>query len=205
MVSPGEPLRKVWTAEFYNRLQEFMNRGVKVTMSGPGFATVTKNGITIALPPPPPSTGGATIAPGPWYPFTTKDGSGNYLANFYAGTIGGVLPTNMMDSISLTQNAKNYLYLEVTASGGVVTGATIAASTSYPTLAAANSGTPPTSFNVPIAIFDLSQTPVAIANIVGYGNIWAQPYIALFDTINTGALLTAPFTPWYNWEWGASY
>ena len=105
--------------------------------------------------------------------------------------------------LALTSGQVNYVYLMMTASGANITGAMLAASTTYPTIAAANSGSPPASFNIPICIVDLTQASPVPYNLVGYGNIWAQPYAALFDTINTGSLLTAPFTPWYNWEWGA--
>jgi hypothetical protein len=138
----------------------------------------------------------------PWWPFVTGS-AGSYSANFYAGTVGGIVPSNMFSAVALTASSVNYLYLAVTASGGIVTGATITASTTYPTLAASNSGSPPTSFNIPIAIFDLTGSAPVVHNIVGFGNIWVQPYVSLLTTNSTGALLTAPFTVSYNWEWGA--
>ena len=146
---------------------------------------------------------GTFAAVPPWFPFLTQDGSGNWQANFLPGTIGGILPGNMFTALALTQNAVNYVYAAMTAVGGVVTAATLTASTSYPTLAAATSGAAPTSFNIPIGIFDLTGATPSVSNIVGFGNIWAQPYVTVFDTINTGSPLTAPFTPWFNWEWGA--
>lgn len=152
----------------------------------------------------PPGGGGApavSIKP-PWYPFLTQDMSGNYEANFFPGTIAGLLATGWNAPLALTQSAVNYIYLACTATGPNITGATLTASTSYPALAGANSGSAPASFNIPLAIADLTGT-ASIVNVAGFGNIWAQPYAALFDTINTGALLTAPFTVWYNWEWGA--
>ena len=139
----------------------------------------------------------------PWWPFSTQDGSGNYQANFYAGSIGGVLPSNMFSPVALTQSMVNYVYAQMTASAGAITGATIAASTTYPTPSSPNSGSAPTSFNIPLGIFDLTGTLPALHNLVGFGNIWCQPYVTVFDTINTGVPLTAPFTPWFNWEWGA--
>jgi|SRR5580693_753382 hypothetical protein len=149
------------------------------------------------------ATSAATTLYPPWYPFFTQDGSGNYQANFYPGTLGGIVATNTFTPITLTQSDLNYVYAEVSASSAVVTSVTLAASTTYPTLAGSNSGSPPTSFNVPIGIFDLSQSPPKAYNIVGFGNIWLQPIVTLWDTVNTGALLTAPFTGHYNWEWGA--
>ena len=141
-----------------------------------------------------------TIYP-PWYPFFTTV-MGAQAANFYPGTIGGLLPTNMFSALALDQTNPNYVYAAMTASGGNLTGATLTASTTYPTIAAATSASPPTSFNIPIGIFTV-PTNVA-SNIIGFGNIWVQPFVVLLDTINTGALLTAPFTPWYNWEFGAA-
>ncbi len=203
MVSPGQNFRSVWTAAFYNRLTEFMERSSKVTISGPGYASNSKGGITISLPRTKAGGGAATTAPAPWVPFITVV-AGVSKANFYPGTIAGLIPSNMFTPLSLTASVVNYVYAQVTATAGVVTGATLAVSTTYPTAPApATSGTPPTTFNIPIAIFDLSQTPSVASNIVGFGNIWAQPFVTILDTINTGALLTAPFTPWFSWQWGA--
>ena len=137
----------------------------------------------------------------PWWPYLAGT-SGSQTANFYPGTIGGILPSNMMSPLSLDQTHTNYVYAEMTATSGNLTGATLAASTTFPTIANATSGSPPTAFNIPIAIFAPASS--LAESLVGFGNIWVQPFVVLFDTINTGALLTAPFTPWYNWEWGAS-
>jgi hypothetical protein len=174
------------------------------TQFGSGFAGGRFPGGSFIYPiPAPPGSGtpAATIFP-PWYPYLTQS-SGNYQANFYPGTFAGLLVTGWNTPLALTQNAVNYIYLAVTATAGNITGATLTASTTYPTLASANSGSPPASFNVPIAVVDLTVATPKIYNMVGFGNIWAQPQAVLFDTINTGQLLTAPFTVWYNWVWGA--
>lgn len=160
-------------------------------------------GGTVRIPSPQLSATKTTVYP-PWWPYYTQ-GSGNFYANFYPGTVGGLVPSNMFTPLLLTASSKNYVYAQVTATGGVVTGCTLAVSTTYPTLASATSGNAPTSFNVPIAIFDLSGSTPAAFNLVGFGNIWCEPYVTVFDTINTGAPLTAPFTPWFNWQWGAGY
>ena len=143
----------------------------------------------------------ATIQP-PWYPFLTQDIHGNEQANFQPGTVAGLMATGWNTPLALTQSAVNYIYLAMTASGPNITGATLTAATAYPAIAAAVSGAAPSAFVIPVAIADLTGTPT-IKNVVGFGNIWAQPYAALFDTINTAAPLTPPFTVWYNWEWGA--
>lgn len=137
----------------------------------------------------------------PWFPFFSLSGP-TALANFFPGTIGGLLPTNIFTPLSIDQVADNYLYAQMTASAGNLTGCTLASSTTYPTLAAATSASPPTTFNIPLAIFQVPSNNAI--NLVGFGNIWVQPAIIFFDTINTGALTTAPFTPWYNWTWGAA-
>lgn len=201
MAEPGQSFRAVWTAAFYNEIREFM-RSSKLTISGPGWSAAGRNGTSIAFPRQKPGTGGGVSVMPPWFPTTTGT-SGSYTASFAPGTVGGIVPSNMFSAIALTQNQKNYLYLSVTAAAGVITGSTITASTTYPTLAASNTGSPPSSFIIPVAIFDLTATKPAAYNIVGFGNIWVQPFISLWDTINTGALLTAPFTGHYNWEWGA--
>lgn len=157
-------------------------------------------GTVLISTPPPGATPAASILP-PWWPFIT--GSSTFEANFYPGTVAGILATGLT-GIALSAGDLNYIWLAMTATAGVVTGATVTAGTTYPGLAAATSGTPPTSFNIPIAIFDLTGSKPVCYNIVGFGNIWAQPYVSILDTINTAALLTPAFTPWFNWEWGAS-
>lgn len=139
----------------------------------------------------------------PWFPFLTQDGSGNWQGNFLPGTIGGILPSNYNSALTLAQGQVNYVYAAMTASGGVITGATLTVSTSYPTLASATSGAPPTSFNIPIAVIDLTGSTPNPSNIVGYGNIWAQPYVTSYATAASPTPLSAPFTPSYNWQWGA--
>lgn len=175
-----------------------LNRAALLTM-GLGGGLFPGGAVLIANPPPPSAP--PSIFP-PWYPFITGS-SGSHDANFYPGTVGGIVPSNMFTPVGLTDGDVNYLYLEVTASGGIVTGATIAVSTTYPTLAASNSGSPPSSFNIPIAIFDLSGSSPAVYNTVGFGNIWVQPYVSLLTTAVSPTVLTAPFTVTYNWTWGA--
>ena len=136
-----------------------------------------------------------------WFPYFTTDISGNAQANFFPGTIGGILPSNMLTPLTLDQVNPNYIYAQMTATAGNLTGATLVASTSYPTLANATSAAPPATFNLPIGLFEVPSNNAF--SLVGFGAIWVEPFIVFFDTINTGTLLTAPFTPWYNWQWGA--
>jgi len=50
MASPGDPLRSVWTAQFYNELRSFMGRGNIITGSGGLNVANTKNGLQISAP-----------------------------------------------------------------------------------------------------------------------------------------------------------
>jgi hypothetical protein len=201
IVFPGYRLK----AQDINRFGDADNQGAGVFPAPFSYGGRFPGGTVVV-----PNSAGGSAAPAavtifpPWYPFLNQDGSGNYQANFYPGTFAGLLPTGILAALALTQSAVNYIYLAVTATSGQITAATLTASTTYPTLASNNSGTPPAAFNVPIAIADLTLTKPAIANLVGFGNIWCQPFVAFFDTISTGALNTAPFTPWYNWEWSGT-
>jgi hypothetical protein len=194
----GERLR----ALRINRMDDADTANVLALLSMGFFGGRFPGGNVLVAIPGSSAAGAATIYP-PWYPFETQDGSGNYQANFYAGTVGGIVPTNMFTPVALTQNQVNYLYLACTASGGIITAATITASTTYPTIAASTSAAPPTSFNIPIGIFDLTGVSPVMHNIVGYGNIWVQPYVSLLTTAVSPTVLSAPFTVSYNWEWGA--
>lgn len=197
-VSRGDPI----SARMLNRVGEALFQE-QLMLPAPFSYGGRFPGGSVAVPFPQKSGGSSTTIFPPWYPFLGKNSSGNYTLNFYPGTIAGLLATNWNSPLALTQNVVNYIYLAVTASGGNISAATITAATTYPTLASANSGSPPTSFNIPIAVVDLSQSSPVPYNVIGFGNIWAATTPILFDTINTGAPLTAPFTPWYNWIWGA--
>lgn len=48
MPSPGDSLRQVWTAGFYNQLRDFMGRGAVITGSGGINVANTKNGLQIS-------------------------------------------------------------------------------------------------------------------------------------------------------------
>ena len=155
----------------------------------------------------PNSTGGSAAAAAtnpPWAAYLTQDMSGDYQGNFYPGTIGGIVPSNIFSPLTLTQAQVNYAFVNCMAAAGLLTSASLSASTTYPTLAGSNPSTPPTSFIVPVGIFDLTASPAKPWNIVGFGNIWVQPFVTLLSTAPTGALLTAPFIPSYNWEWGGA-
>jgi hypothetical protein len=52
MANPGESLRKVWTAKFYNELREFMESRSKIIGSGGLTAAVGPKGIQLQVPPP---------------------------------------------------------------------------------------------------------------------------------------------------------
>lgn len=194
----GDPI----SARGLNRVADALWRNLQAPTSAPGGSFP---GGSFTFPPlalPGSGAPAKTIYP-PLYPFLTKDGMGNFVGNFWPGTVAGILPTNIRSALALTQSQTNYAYAAMTASGANITGAAVTISTTYPTLAAATASNPPTAFNIPLAIFDLATAGSEVAlNVAGFGNIWVSPMAFLFDTINTGSLLTAPFTPWYNWIWG---
>jgi hypothetical protein len=50
MASPGDNLRKVWTADFYNRLVQLLSaNGPSITVSGRGFASNGRKGSSIVI------------------------------------------------------------------------------------------------------------------------------------------------------------
>src|SRR5580704_4138170 len=129
MPSPGDPLRKFYTAAWWTKVEAAIGQRQRLTISGPGYAAVTRSGLTISLPRQRPSTGGSgtTVNP-PWLPFTSQDDDGNYQANFYPGTLGGIVASNIFTPLSLIQSAINYVSASISASGGVVTAVSLTAS-----------------------------------------------------------------------------
>lgn len=51
MAAPGDNFRKVWTADFYNRLRQLLEQqGTMITVSGRGGASTGKRGSQIVIP-----------------------------------------------------------------------------------------------------------------------------------------------------------
>jgi hypothetical protein len=107
------------------------------------------------------------------YPFDitiTETAGPIYTATFRAGTINGLLPSNYLTGVVVSNPGTKYLVLNCTASNGQITAASFAAEASAPAAITPFAGQPPTSFAILIGItIDAEATKVW-----GNGNIQAS-------------------------------
>ena len=94
------------------------------------------------------SGGGTTTT----YPFdiTIDPGSGN--CTFIYGTMNGIAPTNIGNTLSVSMTGTRYVYLACSAVNGVFTSSTITIGSSSPTPIGTNIAYPPNSFSVLIHV-----------------------------------------------------
>jgi len=153
---------------------------------GPGGTTITV----------PPSKGGAIAQICPFDPTVTAVTSG-YQVSFSAGTINGILPTNMFSPLTgVTTASVNYFYIKCTSDGKLLTSAVIEKDTSVRTPQASNADTAPTIVNVLIAY--MTTAGVAVKTIP-CSNITARVFPTIQEDNVTYVAGERNFKQYYNW------
>jgi hypothetical protein len=153
---------------------------------GPGGTTITV----------PPSKGGATAQICPFDPTVTAVTSG-YQVSLSAGTINGILPTNMFSPLTgVTTASVNYFYIKCTSDGKLLTSAVIEKDTSVRTPQASNADTAPTTVNVLIAY--MTTAGVAVKTIP-CSNITARVFPTIQEDNVTYVAGERNFKQYYNW------
>ena len=153
---------------------------------GPGGTTITV----------PPSKGGATAQICPFDPTVTAVTSG-YQVSFSAGTINGILPTNIFSPLTgVTTASVNYFYIKCTSDGKLLTSAVIEKDTSVRTPQASNADTAPTTVNVLIAY--MTTAGVAVKTIP-CSNITARVFPTIQEDNVTYVAGERNFKQYYNW------
>lgn len=109
------------------------------------------------------------------------------------GTVSGFLPSNILSRISVDLGAPVYVWIEVTAQDGAVTGCTVAAGSSAFTGQTPTASAPPATFQIPAAVI---LDGVAY-NLLAKNWVNALPVVAF--TTYSGETNTP--TPWYVWNW----
>ena len=132
----------------------------------------------------------------PFTPIATAVTSG-YEVTFQAGTINGLLPTNMFDAlVGVTTAAVNYFYLKCISDGKLLTSAVIEKTTSVRTPQASNVDTAPAELNVLIGY--MTTGGVAIRTIP-CSNITARIFPTVQEDNVSYVAGERNFKQYYSW------
>jgi len=132
----------------------------------------------------------------PFEPTATAVSSG-YQVSFSAGTINGILPTNMFSPLTgVTTSAINYFYLKCATDGKLLTTAVIEKDTSVRTPQASNPDTAPTELNVLIGYM---TTAGVATKTIPCSNIIAKIFPTIQEDNVTYVAGERNFKQYYNW------
>jgi hypothetical protein len=132
----------------------------------------------------------------PFTPIATAVTSG-YEVTFQAGTINGVLPTNMLDKLTGVSTASNnYFYLKCTTDGKVITSSIIEKSTTFRTPPAPTADTAPAEFNILIGYM---TTDGMSDKAISCGHLQARIAPSIQEDANTYVAGARNYTQFYNW------
>jgi hypothetical protein len=158
-----------------------------------GFFRRGPGGTTITVPP---SKGGASAQICPFDPTATAVTSG-YEVSFSAGTINGILPTNMFSKLTgVTTSAVNYFYLKCATDGKLLTTAVIEKDTSVRTPQASNADSAPAELNVLIGYM---TTAGVVIKTIPCSNIVARVFPTIQEDNVTYVAGERNFKQYYNW------
>ena len=154
-------------------------------------------GTTISISAPPKSA--SVVAPPTLCPFTpiaTAVTSG-YEVRFQAGTINGVLPSNMFATLTgVATSSNNYFYLKCSTDGKVLTSCLLEKDTSLRTPAQPTADTAPTIFNIMVGY----MTTAGVTDIViGCGHLQARIAPSVQQDANSYVAGQRNYTQFYNW------
>jgi hypothetical protein len=133
----------------------------------------------------------------PFTPIATAISSGGYKVSFSAGTVNGILPTNMFSPIvGVTTSSVNYFYLKCGSDGKLLTTAVIEKDTTIRTPQASNIDTAPTEFNILIAYM---TTAGKAFTTIACDNLTARIYPTIQQDNVTYVAGERNFKQYYSW------
>jgi hypothetical protein len=195
------PLRKYLvgekiTADMINGIVDSIRESQVNSVVGGTFKR-SAGGTTISISAPPKSA--SVVAPPticPFDPQVTSTTSG-YEVSFSAGTINGILPTNMFSPLTgVSTSGITYFYIKCTTDGKLLTTAVIEKSTSVRTPQASNADTAPTTLNVLIGYMTTAGTA---AKTIPCSNITARVFPTIQENNVTFVAGQRNFKQYYNW------
>lgn len=131
----------------------------------------------------------------PFTPTISSSTSGTIIT-FSAGTINGILPTNMFSGFEVTSNTINYFYLACSSNGKVITSASIQKSTSPPAYYISTPDTAPSGFNKTIAVVTAEGIPV---RTIQCADLVARVVASIQEDNVTYVAGDRNFIQYYNW------
>ena len=156
----------------------------------------SSGGTTISVATPQKGVAGVAQTICPFDPTATAVTSG-YEVSFSAGTINGILPTNMFSKLTgVTTSGITYFYLKCATDGKLLTTAVIEKDTSARTPQASNADTAPTTLNVLIGY--MTTAGVAVKTIP-CANITARVYPTIQEDNVTYVAGQRNFKQYYSW------
>ena len=138
--------------------------------------------------------GGGAVCP---FTPTARAATSGYEVSFQAGTINGVLPTNMFEKLSNVTTASNtYYYLKCTTDGKVITEAVIEKDTALRTPAQPEADTAPAEFNIMLGY----TTTLGITDrTIACGHLQARIAPSLQEDADEYVAGQRNYTQYYNW------
>ena len=194
------PLRKYLvgeriTADMINGIVDSIRESQVNSVVGGTFKR-SAGGTTISINAPPKSTSAISPTICPFDPQVSVTTSG-YEVSFSAGTINGILPTNIFSPLTgITTAGKTYFYIKCTSDGKLLTSAAIEKDTSIRTPQASNADTAPTTVNVLIGY--MTTAGVAVKTIP-CSNITARVFPTIQEDNVTYVAGQRNFKQYYNW------
>lgn len=194
-VQRGQPI----TAELFNNMIDAIRECQINAVVGSGGTTATfrrsTGGTTISINSINKQTGLAST-PCPFDIYLTAVTSG-FEATFQAGTINGVLPTNMFGKITGVTTASNtYFYLKCTTDGKIITESVIEKDTNLRTPESPTADTAPTEFNIMIGY---CTTAGATGRTISCGHLQARIAPSIQEDAETYVAGHRNYTQYYNW------
>lgn len=188
------------TAELFNNMIDAIRECQINAVVGSGGTTATFKrsigGTTISINSRATAQQGSSTQPCPFDIYLTAVTSG-YEATFQAGTINGVLPTNMSSSLAgITTASNTYYYLKCTTDGKVITSSVIEKSTSLRTPAQPTADTAPTEFNI---MLGYTTTAGITAKTIACGHLQARIAPSIQEDANSYSAGQRNYTQFYNW------
>jgi hypothetical protein len=194
------PLRKYLvgekiTADMINGIVDSIRESQLNSVVGGTFKR-SAGGTTISINAPPKTTGALAPTICPFDPQVIATTAG-YEVSFSAGTINGILPTNIFSPLTgITTAGKTYFYIKCQTDGKLLTTALIEKDTSVRTPQASNVDTAPTEINVLIGY--MTTAGVAVKTIP-CSNITARVLPSIQEDNVTYVAGERNFKQYYNW------
>lgn len=189
-VSKGQ----VITAEKLNAMIDALNECRLTAVVGGQFSR-GNGGTTITIQ----KARGGTPAQGVICPFdiTLSPVTGGFIASFSAGTINGVLPTNIFTPLTnITTSANTYYYLKNTTDGKVITNCVLEKDTSLRTPAQPTADTAPTEFNIMIGY---TTTAGVTEKTITCAHLQARIAPSIQEDADSYTAGERNYTQFYNW------